>query len=428
MFVVEGKLSENYNLFEDYNFGICEATDTRLMGVVALRVMWTGKENPRGKLYQVMHLDFSEYGVDDYFEFECVPGAEDFKDQKTGMRYHWEKFLNVMGGQVVTIPCEAMVALIDSALPLAEDNRVREYDDDENMKFRRWARKRFKMMRESLEGRGALATIPAEQETIAMLSPRKLATCETINYFVMRIVDHDYEAAKFLSTMSDDELRECPLAEPGIQTLVRNRIKPSKDEGDVPADGTSTAYRCQATTLATNGYYYSTYVIYLNGDYRTKNAKVTQLSFGTMAKLSDYEAALQLKTTEYITVFDCQDRILRDFNCDAFEFLVGAYPTQVNNGWLYTAYNKNNSHVNSANYWMNDDVYGYAILTIDGEFILMSNKLGNINFMDQCAITSLYSPFMRLDGRYQLNEPVFQTLCSLNGVMFRDLIDHIEDY
>ena len=426
--VVEGRLSEYYNHFRDYNFASCEATDTRLMGVVALRVTWTGKEDSHAKFIQVIHLDYSEYGVDDYFEFECIPGSGEYRDSKAGAKYHWDNFLSVMGGKVVDIPCKAMMKLIDTAIPLADNGRAREYDNSENAEFRKYALARFGLMREALEERGAIDEMPDELEVIRMTSPAKLATCETINYFVMRIVDQDFAAARYLSTLDEETLRSCMLTYPGIQTLVRNSIKQSRDEEDVPSDGKSHPYRCKATTLATNGYYHSGYVIYLDGDYRTKNAKVTQIDVGSMNKLSDYEAALQMRTTEYITVFDCRDRILNNFDAEKFEFLKGCEPQQVRNGWLFTAYNRDNSHVNSANYWLNDDVYGYAILTIDGEFILMSNKLGNINYMDQCTITSLYAPFMRLDGRYQLNDPIFHTLCDTYGVMFRDLIDHPDAY
>ena len=426
--VVEGRLSEYYNHFRDYDFETCEATDTRLMGVVAMRVIWKGRENPRDRLYQVIHLDYSEYGVDDYFEFECIQGADDYKGNKGSALFHWEHFLSVMGGKVVSIPANVMMAFIDSAMPLAAPGRTREYDNDENAEFRRNTMVRFDLMREVLDERGELENMPTGTELVGMLVPESLATCETINYFIMRLIDHDFVAAGYLSTISEDELCESLLTHSGIQTLIRNNIKQSKNEEDVPADGKSMPYRCNATTLAENGYYYSSYVIYLDGDYRKKNAKVTQLAVGSMNKLSEYEAARQLQVTEYITVFDCRDRILDHFDGSKFEFLAGVEPEQVPNGWLYTVYNKDNSHVNKAKYWLNDDVYGYAILTIDGEFVLMSNKLMNINFMDQSTVLSLYSPFMTLDGRYQIEEPIFHTLCNTYGVMFRNLIDYPDAY
>ena len=67
--LVDGRLSEYYNHFEEYRFLSCLATDTRLLGVVALKVTWRGKDNPRAHYYQVIHLDYSEYGIDEYLEF-----------------------------------------------------------------------------------------------------------------------------------------------------------------------------------------------------------------------------------------------------------------------------------------------------------------------------------------------------------------------
>ncbi len=426
--VVEGRLSEYYNHFRDYEFLSCEATDTRLMGVVALNVTWIGKEDTKARLYQVIHLDFSEYGVDDYDEFECIPGEEDYKGNKAGAKYQWEHFVSVMGGDIIRVRPAEMMALIDSALPLAADNVRREYDSEENRAFRHKALVRFDFMREVLQESGLLEGAPEDTELVRLFSKPRLATCETINYFIMRLIDHDYVAARYLSTMTEEELAACIMTSPGLQTLVRNQIKNGNADEDQAADGVSSPYRCKATTLAENGYYYSSYVIYLDGDYRKKDAKVTEIAVGSMNKLSDFEAAKQLQVVEYITVFDCRDRILRDFDGSRFEFLSNVDPEQVPNGWLYTAYNMDNSHVNSNNYWLNDDVYGYAILTIDGEFILMSNKLGNINYMDQCAVTSIYSPFMTLDGRYQLNEPIFHTLCHTYGVMFKNLIEYTDSY
>ena len=425
--VVEGKLSENYNHFLEYRFTSCEATDTRLMGVVALRVTWTGIDHPTDKMYQIIHLDYSEYGVDDYFEFECSPGKENYKENMDQQRYRWKSFTSVMGGKVHKIAPEVMMGLIDSAIPLADNSRHREYDNAENAEFRTKTLNRFGLMKTAIEQSGILKDKYSDEDIIRINSQSKLATCEVINYFLMRLIDHDYKAAAYLSTITEDELAKCPLTDQGIQTLIRNTIKPSKDPDDFVADGSAYPYRCRMTTLGETAYYYCTLVIYLDRDYRHKDARVCDIRVGSINKLSDYEAALQVQAREYITVFDCQDRLLRDFNGNVFPFLTDVEPEMVPNGWLYTVYNQDNSHVNKADYWLNDDVYGYALLSIDGEFVLMSHKLGNITYMDNAAATSLYSPFMELDGRYQIETPVFHNLCQTYGVMFRQFIEHYDN-
>ena len=426
--IVEGRLSEYYNHFLDCNFESCETTDTRLMGVLAMRITWADKDEPDKKYYQLMHLDYSEYGIDDYFEFDCTQYSEHIEDNAEAMIFHWESFLMAMGAGIRTIPAAVMLKLIDEAAAIAERSGGREYDDDENVQFRKYALMRLELMREALRCADSREYTGeyTDDEIMQLVCPRKLSTCETINYFIMRLAELDFHAAAYLSTMSEDELSRLALTDQGMQTLIRNKIRPSEDEADVAADGKSHPYRFSATTLGYSNYFYTTGVIYLDGDYKQKDCKVTEFQIGTISKLSDYEAAVQLEQTEYITVFDCRDRLLSNFDGEKLSYLKGVRPTLVNNGWLYTVYNKDNSHANRSDYRISDDVFGYALLTIDGEFILMSNKYMNITHMDGETITSIYSPFLKLEGRYRLQDSIFQLLCDTSGIMFRQLIESMD--
>lgn len=76
---------------------------------------------------------------------------------------------------------------------------------------------------------------------------------------------------------------------------------------------------------------------------------------------------------------------------------------------------------------MNDDVYGYAILSISGEFVLMSNYLDNITSMERRLITSMYSPYITPTGRYEIEDSIFQTFCETGSAVFKNLIDEITD-
>ncbi|MCQ2567301.1 MAG: hypothetical protein MJ127_02735 [Mogibacterium sp.] len=415
---VEGKLSEHYNHFKEYHFVSCEVTDTRLMGVLAMRITWRGRNNTRALYYQVLHLDYSEYGIDDYFEFDCTPNATTYQENSEAQKYHWHAFVSVMGGKIVRLSAPVMLALIDKALPYAADNFRREYDNEENAAFRHNAIIRLDLMKEALVEEGITASDSSGQELIKAVSPHKLTTCETINYFLMRLVDLDFEAAAYLSTIPEDVLRESELTLPGIQTLMRNKIKPLDRS---VKDGTS--YKCTMTTLGAYNYYHSSLVVELDGDFRSRDCRVTSLSVGSCERMNKIEAAYQITQHEYITVFDCRDRLLDHFDGSKLTYLCDVEPIQVPNGWLFTIYNKDNSHVNSADYRLSDDVFGYALLSIDGEFIIMSNKISNIEYMDDATVISLYAPFMSLTGRYELDTPIFHNLCSSYGVMFRELIE-----
>ena len=421
--LIQGKKSVKYNHFRDFDFETCRAVCTRLMGVVALKVTWRSKTDRRERMYQVMHLDYSEYGIDEYQEFICTPGSEDFAAKKEEMTALWDHFISVMGGSVESLDASCMLRLIQDALPLASENINREYDSEENREFRNYARLRLGFMEDALNCEGITSADCSTQNAIEMTAPLRLSAYETINYFIMRLVDSDLDAAAYLSTLSTGVLSESELTGPGIQTLVRCDITRSSKDQDPPADGASFPFRCRLTTLARDGYYHFTLVVWLSGSYRTNNPLVTDIKVGSVIKMSDFEAAMQITRTEYLTVFDCKDDMLRGFDSKYLGPFANSTQTQVANGRLYTAYKGNNSHVDSSSYRLNDDVYGFALLSIAGELILMSNDIRNISMLDDAVIFSLYSPFISTKGRFRLDAPVFQALCSQPGVMFEDMVE-----
>lgn len=421
--LIHGKKSPKYDHFSEYDFEDCRAICARLMGVAALKVTWQSRQNKRARLYQVIHLDYSEYGVDDYQEFICTPGEEDYLEKRQEMTGLWNRFAAVMGSDIESIDEACMLRLIEDALPLASEDIDREYDSEENKEFREYARLRLDLMKNALNARGITSADCSTEDAITTTSPLKLSAYETINYFLMRLVDRDFAAAEYLSELDRSRLESCELTSPGIQTLMRCDIEKSDRSRDPSADGSSFPFRCRITTLARDAYYHSTLVIWLSGNYRSKNPIVTDIQIGSMIKLSEYEAAMQISMSEFITVFDCKDEMLSGFDSKYIGPFANSSQTAVPNGWLYTAYKGNNSHVDSPNYRMNNDVYGFALLSIAGELVLMSNDLRSISMLDDAAIFSLYAPFISTKGRYRLDTPVFQTLCRASGAMFDDLVE-----
>ena len=143
--LIFGKQSEKYDHFRDFDFESCRAICTRLMGVVALKVTWRSKADRRERLYQVMHLDYSEYGIDEYQEFLCTPGSEDYTGKREEMSALWNHFVAVMGGSLESIDEACMLRLIEDALPLASESISREYDNDENRAFRAYTPMRWRL-------------------------------------------------------------------------------------------------------------------------------------------------------------------------------------------------------------------------------------------------------------------------------------------
>ena len=427
--IIEGRKSGRYDHFSEYSYVSCQATVTRLMGVIALKVTWRSKNDSGARYYQIIHLDYSEYGIDEYMEFECIRGEKDYNENRHEMSEAWERFKNVMGGGIISIPCDSMLRLIDSAVPLAGDDVAREYDDAENIRFRHYALMRIGLMKAALEREGVTSETCSLQEAIGITCPESLTAYEIINYFLMRIVDHDYDAALWLSDpdkLSIEKLRLCELTEPGIQTLMRSSISRDNRLEFLPDDKISTPYKVTITTLGTSGYYHSSLVIYLGYD-RYHSLKVTQADVGTMLRLSEYESAILISQEEYLTVFQCDDDLLDGFDAREIGPFAASQPVLVPNGWLYTIYNRTNSHVDSREYRMGDDVYGYGLLSIGGEFVLMSNDRSANQMLENMTLLSVYYRRMKLKGRYMIATPIFHSLCHMSGVYFDDMVRPIDD-
>ena len=421
--VVEGGKSPLYNHFADYELVSCRATMTRLMGVVALKLTWRDAEDARKRYYQVMHLDYSEYGIDEYLEFECIPGSNDYEEIRDEVKMHWNHFINVMGGEAKSVSPACMLRLIDSALVYAKDDVEREYDNEENQNFRRYAADRLRLMKETLYNRGISSEMCSETEAIESVSLSGLGQYATINYFLMRLLDRDFKAAACLSDIPIDELEKSELSAHGVQTLMRCSItKVAKKNNPLSADKLR-LYTCRLTSLSNSGYYHATLSVCLDGGRTSRDASVIKYEIGSLIRLSEFEAALQISQSEYLTVFSCSDDLLRGFDISGIGLFGRADQTMCGNGWLYTIYNESNEHVEKSDYRIGDDVYGYALLTIGGELILMSHDLKRISFMDEAMLFSAYSQYVTVKGRYRLDNPIFHTICHSSGMYFDDLVD-----
>ena len=421
--IIHGRKSIKYDHFADYEFKSCRAITSRLMGVTALKVNWRGKDNPRATFFQIIHLDYSEYGVDEYREFECVPGEADYADNKREMSSMWNHFIAVMGGEVNDLDAPVMMRLIADALPLAGDDVSREYDSDENREFRKYALLRIGYMMDALHEAGFSEETCASDYAMTAVSPARLGAYETINYFIMRLVDHDYKAASVLTTMEESELEKIELTSPGIQTLMKCNIKRSSKKDHPAFDGISYPFLCRITTQARDSYYHATFIIWLSGSVLSKDPVVTDIKVGSVLKLSDYEAAMQLARSEYITVFGCKSTMPDAFDITTIGPFSGSETELMPNGQLYTAYKPDNSHVNSAEYRLEGDVIGHALLSLSGEVVLMSHSIRDITTIDDAFGYSIYAAFLEAKGRYRIDSSVFQTLCMAPGASFDDLVE-----
>ena len=144
--IVEGRLSSRYNHFAEFNLTKVVATDTRLMGVVALKLDWTHKKEEGRQYYQVIHLDFSEYGIDDYFEFEVDPTDEETSENNLEADFRWTVLTSALGANIEEIPISLAVALIEKSYSISTKSRFVIQGIDKEKPFRSDAIERLRLM------------------------------------------------------------------------------------------------------------------------------------------------------------------------------------------------------------------------------------------------------------------------------------------
>ena len=418
--VVEGKLSNKYNHFNDYRFDSCIATNTRLMGVVAMKVSWTAKDGSKDKLFQLIHLDFSEYGVDDYREiFSNAENPEGGRE----VRSEWKRISGSLGGKEVKIPFFTMVQLIDEVV--ATNEKYYEGHELFIQDFRKETLIRLDLMKEA--SRKLLHETPAfedkSKEGQQLICKSPLTSFELINYFLMRMLDKDFHGASFLGEVNVSEMERSRFKEIGLAELVRNKI--SKATTAATPTGEATVYKCRFTALS-DTYIYGEALITLSPRSLTRTRRILEFEVTTLMHISNYEAALQLQQAEYITLYELTVPA-EAFDLDDSVFGADATMSPAPNGIVYVLYNKDNYHVDSSNYFMNHDLYGAYLLTPNDELVVMSHDIIKITNMEADIGRSMNSSKLKLRGRYKLETQVFKSFSETSGAKFSEMIYSPDD-
>lgn len=418
--VVEGKLSNKYNHFNDYRFDSCIATDTRLMGVVAMKVSWTAKDGSRDKLFQIIHLDFSEYGVDDYHEiFSNADNPEGGREVMS----EWKRISGGLGGTEEKIPFFTLVQLIDEVV--ATNEKYYEGHEPFIQAFRKETLTRLKLMKEAsinllYEG-NSFEEKSNEVQQLVCKSP--LTSFELINYFLMRMLDKDFHGASFLGDVTTSEMQQSRFNEIGLAELVRNKIS-KETTADTPG-GEDAVYKCRFTALS-DSYIYGEVLIKLSPRSIMRTRRVLEFEVTTLMRISSYEAALQLQQAEYVTLYELTVPA-EAFDLDDSVFGADTTMSPAPNGITYILYNKDNYHVDSSNYFMNHDMYGAYLLTPNNELVVMSHDIIKITNMEADISRSLNASKLELKGRYKLETQVFKSFCEAPGAKFSEMIYNPEN-
>jgi hypothetical protein len=305
-----------------------------------------------------------------------------------------------LGGSEINITFPEILGLISHSHNINRKHRKNHSDD--LMDFQMFTEDIYENMLEASEG-------IVDDGTIFMDSTCKKMSnhFESINYFLMRIYDNDFCAAKHISLFSGDSLSETILLCKGNGSLIRNKI----------LETSANKYNCKALILTDNGYYYLDANIIID----PTNKKIMEYNTNHEQKVSEIEAAFYTRQREYITMFKINSP-LEDFDLEKLKFVdILDYKTK-DTGFLHIIYNKNNDHVCNKNYFMSGDMYGAYFITKSNQLLLMSHKIINITKMEDDILISTLMNDLKLVDRYQFEPQILESFMNHDDSDFENFI------
>lgn len=426
------------NPYDNFDITAILITDTRLMGVVAVRVVWESKIDDQDYAVELFHLDFSEYGIDGHEQF-FYPNSDkktklldDVYDEEVRA---WSHFAGSLGGKTKVISKETFAGLLKDALSIG--NKYYDRHDNDVRKFFKDTSGLAELIIKSIN-------INSDNYSLSDILPNKLSKQEVANYFLMRLCDLDFKACAAISTFSHTALESSAPYKDTLMTLVKNNLSfinrqkyisyynyeaiitkdnDSKDSLISPAD-------IPGISSASDSYFIKGKIGLKKGENR-KYPFVEFFEINLKQRLSYFELAHKLKAPEYISVAPIPDRVMGDYDPEQVIKQIsenvsalkkGIDISVVPNGILIMLYNTNNKHVDSDRYHIEGDVFGAVLVTFSREITIISNFEENAREIVFSLIMDS-DFFSKMEFQHNLFESqVFHTFCMMEGAVFSDLM------
>lgn len=378
--------NKNIEAIKKHQFQEAYVTNTRLMGVLGLRIQWITEENHL--FTQFFHLDAEAYGLDDYVGV-LAPTKEEVELQTARM-------MGGLGGRLVPISEREARYLLrefikrNSTFKENLPEPLTEYD--------------FAIQEK----------VTLSSKEVRLLWDKICEPIETpiqlINYFIMRRVGCDDEALKYLSLSDGVDYK---IVE-GPGTLLKNVTETIKDEEGI-------SYLTESIIDVKNQYKMVLSEIRIQ---ETKDGlKVARAEVRSSMNITAMEAAFGLTKPEYISIYYASDpdAVIQRLEADKPHAMRHAYE----GSYLFTEFNPTNDHVRSQTYYLNEDVYGIYYLTDEDQLLVAAYSEEKMKALEEYFAQPFYDQLIQMEERLRLNRPLlYEFVQSDYGDFFEFLVDH----
>lgn len=351
-----------------YKFKKSFVTNTRLMGVVGMKIYW---EMEDGKEYiQFFHLDFEEYGIDGFESL--VDGTKEDIDFITS------KMMGGLGGKFVRITKKESMYILNESFKVNIRNGESLCQDVEEYEFL--------LKPTTIDKAGELKLWYKICEIIE-------TDYQLVNYFIMRAVGFDKKGQNLLCI--DGKVSGFDPTDKSF-TLIKNTIRPSHTKNGI------NYYNVESLIDLDKGYQL---IISTIGVQPTQyGLRVAYGSIENMMKISSIEAAFQLKKSEYILVYSTEELI------KLVEILDKEKPNAMQNihqtGFLYTEFNPNNDHVKRPEYYLNGDIFAVYFITTENQLAVSTFSKENLLELRKYFGGASFQDLLELEGEFKTDTPL----------------------
>jgi hypothetical protein len=353
----------------NYRFKKGYATNTRLMGVVGMKLFWETEEGD--EYVQFFHLDCEEYGIDG---FESLANASGFD-----IEIVTAKMMGGLGGTLVEIEEQEGIYLLNEVykINLKNDQSIPGFSEEYEY-----------LLQVDMD-------IPEEtkENLWKKICEDIVSETQLINYYLMRAVGMDKSGQHFLSE-GDNYKNFEPTMKPS--TLIKNVVEFSGHEG-----GTN-YYNCESVIDLENGY--QLIISEIGVKETDKGLKVVYSEVKNKMKISTIEAVFQLKKPEYLLVYSVEDFI------EAVELMDELKPHAMQNihqgGFLYTEFNPTNDHVKDEIYYLNGDIYAVYFITTQGQMVVSTFLEENLEEIKVYFEGKIFEDLFELESEFKIESPL----------------------
>jgi len=377
-----------------YKFIDAFVTDTRLMGVLGLRVHWIeNPDNPEEAIdvWHFYYYDVEELGLDTLSIYELL--------DEEGLKLATKACFGGLGAEMVIVSEKEAAYLIDWFI---RSTKEKKQELPENVKY----------ISGYLEGMDKDLT---EDEVYELNRKMCIRTYKygLINYYLMRSFGKDEEGVSLLRDRKVSQSCFEDLSCKKHATFLKNTIQDFSN-----SDG-SISFLCESLIESEGQHYLQV------SDITARDGYVIYAKKNNCFPISIEEASLLLVRREFCTVFAIVQP-MEDFDLDFVPFTIGTTRTSHDNGDMYMEFMPDNSHAENKVFRLYDDIKTLYFVSDYGELIVAAYTEEEIKKAESALRKSILKRDIRIMVKMELARSVLFDFAQSNYTHFGAFIKSLE--